>query len=120
MSDLIYLDKELKQITKNVWEELIRDKEYCWLNKFYKDDLYLSSSWTGVAWSGEKHPKVYAVAINAIDEDGRIFSIVDFVCNRQEMDSEFLRVKGLIEDGIIYADKEPVKSKPTKRKRGRK
>ena len=117
MPDIIYIDKNDKEITKEKWESLIRDKDYCWIHKFYKDDLYLSASWIGVSWIKSKHHEIWSIAINAIDIDGSIMSVVDFVSTRKELDSEFERVKGLIEEGIIYAEKEHTYDQPKQRKR---
>lgn len=120
MPDIIYFNKESKEISKEEWETLIRDKDYCWIHKYYKDDLYLSASWLGVSWAKSKHHEIWSIAINAIDIDGSIMSVVDFVEDRKQLDLEFKRVKGLIDEGIIYAEKEYDYEKPKQKRRRRK
>jgi hypothetical protein len=117
--DLLYYNKEDKQISSEEYGNLIRDSNYTNERSYKKHDLELNLSWVGVCWKKETHPKTWCLSLETMDELGYIQSVRNFVHGHEKATEEFNRVKSMMDDGSIFKmnmKKETKKRKPNEKK----
>lgn len=100
--DLLYYNKEDKQISSDEYSNLIRDSSYTNEKRYKKHDLELSLSWIGVCWKKETHPKIWCLSLETMDDLGYIQAVRNFLHGYENATKEFSRVKEMMDDGSIF------------------
>lgn len=117
--DILYYNKDNKEISTDEWSNLIRDSTYTNEMVYKKCDLELNLSWLGVCWKKETSPKTWCLSLETTDETGYTQAVRNFVHGYVNATEEFNRVKGMMDDGSIFIlekNKQLKKRKPYEKK----
>ena len=69
---MLYFDRHLVPISKELWQELFRDPSYGILRACRLGMVVVEASWVGVAHEIEDIPKIFELRLTGIDVNGDV------------------------------------------------